>query len=277
MTWFFRKKSWPDVDLSEIKKRARMLVIDDADFPYQSLFERDGYTLEKWPDVTDLPKLESGFYDVILLDLQGVGREQSVEQGLGILRHLRHSSPAQVIIAYSSADWSLKYQEFFDLADAVLAKSADYVEFKRTVDELLQQRFSLGFYVARVQALVGQFVNDPERIDSLVRSAVLDQSPDKLQKYLAAKSTDPQVITKVLDVLKIAIGIASLWKHWALRSFLFRTCSLASAEQGTASPGRKDVTAVIASANGYKHPQLQAVLTVLITYGSDLICWFSVS
>lgn len=213
MTWFFRKKSWPDIDLSEIKKRARMLVIDDADFPYQSLFARDGYTLEKWPDVVDLPKLESGFYDVVLLDLQGVGREQSVEQGLGVLRHLRHSAPAQVIIAYSSADWSLKYQEFFGMADAVLAKSADYVDFKRTVDQLLQQRFSLGFYVARVQMLVGQFVNDPERIDSLVRSAVLDQSPNKLQKYLVAKSTDPQVIGKVLDVIKIAVGIASLWKH----------------------------------------------------------------
>ncbi len=32
-------------------KRARLLVIDDADFPYLSLFERDGYTMEKWADV----------------------------------------------------------------------------------------------------------------------------------------------------------------------------------------------------------------------------------
>jgi hypothetical protein len=46
---FFRKKGWPDIPFSEIKKRARMLVIDDSDFPYQTLFERDGYTLEKWP------------------------------------------------------------------------------------------------------------------------------------------------------------------------------------------------------------------------------------
>jgi len=65
---FSKKKTWPTIELSEIKKRARLLVIDDSDFPYQSLFERDGYTIEKWPDVTDLPKLESGFYDVVLLD-----------------------------------------------------------------------------------------------------------------------------------------------------------------------------------------------------------------
>jgi CheY-like chemotaxis protein len=213
MISLFRKKTWPDIPFSEIKKRARLLVIDDADFAYQILFERDGYTIEKWADVTDLPKLESGFYDVILLDLQGVGREQSVEQGLGVLRHVRQVAPAQLIIAYSSADWSLKYQEFFDLADAVLAKSADYVDFKRTVDQLLQQRFSLGFYIARVQALVGKYVDDPERIEGLVHNAVLNGSSEKLQKYLASKSTDPQVIAKVLDVIKIAVGIASLWKH----------------------------------------------------------------
>jgi CheY-like chemotaxis protein len=210
---FRKKKTWPKIELSEIKKRARLLVVDDSDFPYQSLFERDGYTIEKWPDVTDLPKLESGFYDVILLDLQGVGREHSVEQGLGILRHLRHSTPTQLIIAYSSADWSLKYQEFFDLADAVLAKSADYVDFKQTVDKLLQQRFSLGFYVSRVKALVGASVNEPDQIESLVRGAVLDQSPGKLQKYLEGNNIDPQDISRVLDVIKIGISIISLWKH----------------------------------------------------------------
>jgi CheY-like chemotaxis protein len=211
--WFSRKKSWPEISLAEIKKRARMLVIDDAEFPYESLFRRDGYTIEKWADVTDLPKLESSFYDIVLLDLQGVGREQSAEQGLGVLRHIRRSAPAQLIIAYSSADWSLKYQEFFNLADAVLEKSADYVEFKRTVDKLLQQKFSLGFYIERIQTLVGQFVSEPEKIDGLVRTAVLDGSPKKLQKYLVAKSTDPQVIGKVLDVIKIAVSIVQIWNH----------------------------------------------------------------
>ena len=79
----FKKPTWPEISLDEIKKRARLLVVDDSDFPYQSLFGRDGYTLEKWPDITDLPKLESGYFDIVLLDLQGVGREQSKEQGLG--------------------------------------------------------------------------------------------------------------------------------------------------------------------------------------------------
>jgi DNA-binding response OmpR family regulator len=210
---FFRKADWPEIPFEEIKKRARLLVVDDSEFPYGILFTRDGYTVEKWPDIQDLPKLESGYYDIILLDLQGVGREQSAEQGLGVLRHLRRSSPGQVIIAYSSADWSLKYQEFFNLADAVLAKTSDYVDFKRTVDQLLEQRYSLGFYISRVRSLLAPTVRELTRVEKLVRDAIRGRSPNKLESYLEDKDLDPQVIGNVLSVVQIAIGIAGLWKH----------------------------------------------------------------
>ncbi|MGD0778440.1 MAG: hypothetical protein ABSC05_37140 [Candidatus Solibacter sp.] len=208
----FRKPAWPEIPFEDIKKRARLLVIDDAEFPYEELFKRDGYTIEKWPDVLDLPKLESGAYDIILLDLQGVGRQQSAEQGLGVLRHLRQVAPSQVIIAYSSADWPLKYQEFFRLADEILAKSSDYVDFKRKVDRLLQQRFSLGFYMNRVRTLLANHVEDNERLDRIVQQSIERRSPEKLQKYLQGKVTDPQVINAAANVVRTAIAIMSLWK-----------------------------------------------------------------
>lgn len=133
----FKHPEWPVISLDEIKKRGRILVIDDTDFTYQQLFIRDGYTIDKWDDVEELSKLESGYYDIILLDIQGVGRNESEEQGFGILKHIHSVNPAQIIIAYSNADWALKYQTFFDLADAKLDKRQDYVDFKRTVDQQL--------------------------------------------------------------------------------------------------------------------------------------------
>jgi CheY-like chemotaxis protein len=103
--WLSRmfRPQWPTVAFDEMKKRARLLVIDDNDFPYQSLFDRDGYTLDKWNDVDDLSKIESGYFDIILLDLQGVGIAQSAEQGLGVLKHIRRKNPCQILIAYSNA------------------------------------------------------------------------------------------------------------------------------------------------------------------------------
>ena len=82
--WFRDESQWPEISYDEMKKRSRLLVIDDGPFPYASLFHRDGYTIERWDVDTDMPKLESGYYDLILLDIQGVGKEYSTQQGLGI-------------------------------------------------------------------------------------------------------------------------------------------------------------------------------------------------
>jgi hypothetical protein len=103
--FFWRRRRWPSVPFDEIRKRARLLVIDDEDFPYQQLFIRDGYTLEKWDEIRQLGDLEQGKCDLILLDLQSVGRSESAEQGFGVRRHIRRESLAQIIVAYSNADW----------------------------------------------------------------------------------------------------------------------------------------------------------------------------
>jgi hypothetical protein len=207
---FLGKKKWLEISLDEIRKRARIIVIDDRDFDYLSLFQRDGYVIEKWNDIDDLPKLESGYFDIILLDIQGVGKEQSQEQGLGILRHLRQVCPTQIIIAYSCADFSLKYQDFFNLADSVLAKSEDYVQFKRTIDTLLSQKFSLGFYVDRIARLVSPHISNMDKIKSLSTRAILTKKVTKVERYLNSVLDNKELIALVLQVIRVAISIASL-------------------------------------------------------------------
>lgn len=115
-----KRNVWPELSLAEIVKRSRILVVDDQDFPYKELFERDGYQIEKRNDVERMADLEQGAFDLVLLDLHGVGQTQSTEEGLGLLKHVRTANPAQLVIAYSNADWSLRFQPFFELADAVL-------------------------------------------------------------------------------------------------------------------------------------------------------------
>lgn len=205
-----KKKYWPILPIDEIRKRSRLLVIDDQEFFYLTLFQKDGYSIEKWDDIKDLTKLESGDFDIILLDIQGVGKELTKDQGFGILKHLRKSCPAQIIIAYSNADWSVKYQEFFKMADAILYKQQDYVDFKRTVDALLQERFSLGFYVDRIAKLVMPHISEPENLKKLVQKAILDKSPNKLQQYLDSVLENKETIKMVLQIVTSAIQIAAI-------------------------------------------------------------------
>jgi hypothetical protein len=101
---FRRKAEWPKVEHDEIVRRTRILVIDDGEFPYGRLFKRDGYNLEKWSTLKDMGALERGDYDVVLLDLHGVGKAESSDQGLGVLRHIRETNPAQIVVAYSNAE-----------------------------------------------------------------------------------------------------------------------------------------------------------------------------
>jgi len=138
----FKKFEWPEVDFSSLKQRTRILVIDDGPFAYKEIFAQNNYAIDKWENIKDISLLENGYYDIILLDVQGVGLEYSKDQGLGILKHIKEVSPAQIVIAYSNSDYGLKFQEFFDLADGVLSKSEDYIVFKRKVDDLIKLRFS---------------------------------------------------------------------------------------------------------------------------------------
>lgn len=211
--WPFKKNKWPHLTLDEILKRSRILVIDDSEFVYLKLFKKDGYNIEKWNDINNLQKLEQGFFDIVLLDIHGVGREQSQEEGFGILKHLQQVSPAQIVIAYSEADYSLKFHEFFQRADAVLAKSSDYVEFKRTVDTLLSKRFSLGFYLDRIVNISRPYVTDPEKVKELATNAIFGHDdPNKLEFYLRDHIDNKKNIALILQIVQVAIGIAALCK-----------------------------------------------------------------
>lgn len=203
----------PQPTLQQIVDRARILVIDDQDFPYSTLFRRDGYNVTKWRDVTKLTEIEQGKYDIVLLDLQGIGKRISQDQGLGVLRHIKEVRPSQVVVAYSNADWPVKYQPFFDLADEVLPKSADYVDFKRIVDDLLQEHFSVGFHIGRLEReLAKSGINDWWSKRTL-RAAVAAKDPDKLERLLRRRGVDQDTVTNILALVQIAIGVAQIWTN----------------------------------------------------------------
>jgi hypothetical protein len=207
----FQKHTWPHLPIFEIRKRARLLVIDDQDFYYLPLFINDGYNIEKWDDIKDLGKLESGYFDIILLDIQGVGKEFSKDEGFGILKHLRKCCPTQIIVAYSNADFSVKYQDFFQMADAVLHKQKDYVDFKLTVDQLLQDRFSMGFYMTRIDNLVGSTLSEKEltRLHLLSRNSMYTNSTEKLNSYLEKTLEHKEITGLILQIVGTAFQIYS--------------------------------------------------------------------
>lgn len=205
-----RRKRWPAPSADDIRRRARVLVVDDSGFAYKSLFKRDGYSVDSWRDIVDLAKLETGYYDVILLDIQGVGAKQSADQGFGVLRHIKATAPTQLVVAYSNADWSLKYKPFFDEADAVLPKSADYVEFKRVVDELLLRRFSLEYFVEHIVRLMPAHSGNLSRVRTAAEKAILKGDSSRLTSVLRREKVDEETLNRILQVTQVGIGVLQL-------------------------------------------------------------------
>src|SRR5260370_18357658 len=151
-----RASTVTEPDIEVLRKRAKILVIDDQALPVQRLFQRDGYHFERWPQIRNLSQLTDGYYDIILLDLQGVGLNESPDlQGLGILAHVKQSNPAQAVIAYSAHTQKISLRPFIDMADAVLDKDASYVQYKDIVDNLLRERARPGYFIAAINRDLG--------------------------------------------------------------------------------------------------------------------------
>jgi hypothetical protein len=141
-------------EFGELKKRTRIVVIDDEDgFPV-NLFQAEGYSIDKWKTVTDYSKLEIGFYDIIILDIKGVAQHISEEDGLGVLISLKKKNPAQIIISYSQYSYDLNKIRFFQLADENIAKPSDFLKIKDLLDNLILTRFKPERYITELNKVL---------------------------------------------------------------------------------------------------------------------------
>ena len=172
------KEYKPPIVFEELKKRTRIVVIDDEEsFPVK-LFQNEGYSIDKWDSVTDYGKLESGFYDIIVLDIKGVAMHMSVDDGLGVLESIKANNPAQIIIAYSQHSFDLSKSKFWELADEKIAKPTDFLKIKGKIDYLIQDEYKPERYIKSLQEILSK---------NRIESKDIRKFNTKLSKIIAKK------------------------------------------------------------------------------------------
>jgi CheY-like chemotaxis protein len=210
---FSRRRDWRPPTLEEVRKNAHILVIDDQVFPAQSTFTRDGYHIERWSTIKNLSQLTDDHYDLILLDLHGVGlRESPDSQGIGILEHIKSTNPTQIVIAYSAQPWSVATGTRLAPADAVLDKGMDYIQFKSQVDELLLRRRSPGYFISVMNAELGDSAADAPMSVQKALAAMGGGRVDGLRRYLEGNLTDPKKIDRVVTIISIGVKAVQIGK-----------------------------------------------------------------
>ena len=196
--WPFQSRSIarcaPTLSHDEIRKRARILVIDDDQkaFPVE-LLRNEGYTVEYWESVKNLKALETGEYDLIVLDIQGIATpQQSKTDGIGILEHIKQYNPAQLVIAYSAKRYDFSHSTFWKLADDYLGKPSSLIACKQRIDDLLFTRFSAAYYWGVLK-------------DLLIKQEVSSKDIAKFEKVVLKRAEKRQALTKqeLADMLKL--------------------------------------------------------------------------
>lgn len=142
------------LDFAELKRRTKIIVIDDeGSFPIL-LFQNEGYSIDEWKKINDYGKLESGYYDIIVLDIRGVADHISENDGLGVLESLKTNNPAQIIIAYSQHSFDLSKSKFWELADEKIAKPSDFLKIKSILDNLIRTQFKPERYLDTLHSIL---------------------------------------------------------------------------------------------------------------------------
>ena len=197
--WFTKKPNLaelaPPLSAQEARRRSRILVIDDdqSAFPVE-LLRAEGYNVEYWNRVKNLGDLESGEYDVIVLDIHGIATpEQSKTGGIGILEHIKRYNPAQLVIAYSSKKYDLNQGAFWRLADDFLGKPSPLTVCKQKLDDVLASRFSVKYYWSVLKEL-------------LQKQEVSAKDIQKLENVLVKKFKNKETLSKqdLADIIKLS-------------------------------------------------------------------------
>lgn len=198
--------------IEQVRKHARVLVIDDLEFPAQTNFERDGYHFERWAEVQNLSQLTDGHYHLILLDIEGVGLNDSPEmQGLGILKQIKKTNPAQMVILYSAKPQRLSYSEYLSLADVVLDKGIDYVTYKENVDELLLRRSTPGYFIAAMNGQLGENAILVPKAVSKATGAFRRGNATSFNKYIENSLSDSKQVDTVIGIIQVGLATVSIF------------------------------------------------------------------
>lgn len=197
----------------KIKFKARIAVIDDEEVPLIEILQSDGYSITKYTDIVEIDSFMRKKYDVLVLDIQGIGKNiAGKKEGWGILSYLKQEYPHLVIIVFTGADWSItKVKEQADLADFVIGKDLEYLDFKTRLDVAIKKAFSPKFHFEIEKTNIAREITNTEtfnRVSEIVNK--YGQDKDTTLKKIGKITKNAKVLNSVDTYLSIVSSIFRL-------------------------------------------------------------------
>lgn len=138
-------------------KKLRILFVDDEDLETPKALKTEGYDVEHWRDVENLDQLCDGRYQIILLDVRGIG-EKYGGNGLDILKYVATHNPLIYVCVFSAKPFTGEEAETIrKFAKKAITKDCTIYELieifegyastlsEHSMMELIESQFKLNF------------------------------------------------------------------------------------------------------------------------------------
>ena len=110
-----------NMTIAELRNKVEILVIDDQDFAAEEYLIKNGFRIVHKRDIDNIRDVSA--YAVVLCDIRGVGKNLgSTKEGAFVIKEIKAHYPAKQVIAYTGSSYDPAYNEYMNLADAVISK-----------------------------------------------------------------------------------------------------------------------------------------------------------
>lgn len=211
---FGKKYTFDDIplkDINELKKRIKIVVIDDNSdsFPIETM-QDFGFTLEYWKiiDSQKLKRLENNEFDIIILDIEGVvdTSELGEKDGLDILKSLKNKNSKQIIIAFSGSTYDVSKGEFWKMTDSFLKKPINAFDTKEMLEEIILKYYSANTLIEQLKNIIHDQIDNQKNIDKLeniiVKSIIKEEKSLDVMKIMRIGVSDTTGIITIFTTLK---------------------------------------------------------------------------
>lgn len=197
------------LSIEQLKKVTKVLIIDDEE-PKEL---RDHLRKEGWKNcyLNDLDALSNKKLEdsqIICIDIMGVGKKLQVDDGMGLVIHIKEKYPEKKIILYSSVSKQDIFSEALDYVDKRLRKESSLVPFSIAVEEMAEKTFNwnetIKYAYSKVKDMLGEKI-DYEQFKIAAEKSITKKGWDK-GKFMKGSGVGLDVASKIASLVALAMA-----------------------------------------------------------------------
>lgn len=155
-------------------KELNILILDDEPQNYPIEYLRNcKYKINHREEISLSNIDEILDFDLIILDITGIVKEDKKKGGFELLKRLRKEKPlGQAIIAASSKRFDLSVADFYEMADVKIKTPIEGIEMEEVLEQAMKLKFNVLELAKKLDHIIGLVQNIPLR-DTIMNEAIL--------------------------------------------------------------------------------------------------------